>query len=100
MNFVDEVMEGVSAASFSPDRSRIAVAGGFGTAVIDIESEETVVLSEALQASWFRWSSDSRFVVVPGHRGIFVHDLDTGERHHVLDDYTLVAGGLLPPAAS
>ncbi|HEX6286058.1 MAG TPA: hypothetical protein VFZ80_01105, partial [Acidimicrobiia bacterium] len=49
-------------AAFSPDGSRVAVAGTRGLAVLDVETQEVTVLSESSTRS-VAWSSDSRFVL-------------------------------------
>lgn len=99
MELFDDLRE-ISVASFSPDASKIGMAGSFGTAVLNLKDTGSVVLSEANQPNWLTWSSDSRFILAPGLRGVFIYDLENGERHLVLDDYTVIAVAVLPLAAS
>lgn len=89
-----------SAASFSPDRSHVAVAGRTGVAVLDIDDRELRELSPRFPAEWVAWSSDSRFVMVPAQSGIYVHDLESGTAHHLLAGRSVVAASAFPAGAS
>ncbi len=42
------------------------------------------------------WSSDGRFLLVPGIRGLFILDTEINETHLVLGDRAVVGGGVLP----
>lgn len=90
----------LSAASFSPDRSQVAIAGRFGVAVLGIDERELRELSPRFPADWVAWSSDSRFVIVPAQSGIHVHDLESGTAHHLLAGRSVVAASAFPAGAS
>ncbi len=90
----------ISAASFSPDGSRVAMAGHFGVAVLDREADELIELSPTFSADWVTWSSDSRFVLAPAQSGVYVHDLESGETHQVLTGRSVVAASVFPAGVS
>lgn len=90
----------ISAASFSPDGSRVAMAGDFGVAVLDREAEELIELTPGFSADWVTWSSDSRFVLAPAQSGVYVHDLESGETHRVLSGRSVVAASVFPAGVS
>ena len=87
-------------ATFSPDGARVAVAGTAGMAVLDIESQEVIGLSEFSSPS-VSWSSDSRFVLAPSPSGAVVIDL-SGEvaGYTVLRNHSVVVIGVVPLRAS
>lgn len=93
-------LDPISTASFSPDASMVAMAGRFGVVVLDRDTEEFVELSPAFPAEWITWSSDSRFVLAPAQSGVFVHDLESGETHHVLSGRSVVAASVFPAGVS
>ena len=90
----------ISAASFSPDGSRVAMAGRFGIVVLDRDSEELIELSPAFPADWAAWSSDSRFVLAPAQSGVYVHDLESRETHQVLTGRSVGAASVFPAGVS
>ncbi len=90
----------ISAASFSPDASKVAMAGRFGVVVLDRETEELIDLSPSFPAEWVTWSSDSRFVLAPAQSGVYVHDLESGETHQVLTGRSVVAASVFPAGVS
>ncbi len=93
-------MDPISAASFSPEASMVAMAGPFGIVVLDRDSEELIELSPTFPAEWVTWSSDSRFVLAPAQSGVFVHDLESGETHHVLTGRSVGAVSVFPAGVS
>lgn len=93
-------LDPISAASFAPDASMVAMAGRFGVVVLDIETEELVDLSPAFPADWVTWSSDSRFVLAPAQSGVYVHDLESGETHHVLSGRSVAVASVFPAGVS
>jgi hypothetical protein len=97
---VDEVLLPVAAASFSPDASRVALAGPFGIVVLDVTEGELTDLSPAFPADWVSWSSDGRFVIAPAFHGAMIHDLSTGDSHNVLQGFSILDVASLPDAAS
>lgn len=97
---LSDELEPLSAASFSPDASKVAMAGRFGVVVLDRESEEIIELSPGFPADWVTWSSDSRFVLAPAESGVFVHDLETGETHQVLTGRSVDAASVFPAGVS
>lgn len=99
MSLPDE-LDPISAASFSPDASMVALAGRFGVAVLDRDSEELFELSPAFPADWVTWSSDSRFVLAPAQSGVYVHDLESGETHQVLTGRSVAAASVFPAGVS
>lgn len=99
MSLPDE-LDPISAASFSPDASMVAMAGRFGIVVLDRDSEELIELSPAFPAEWVTWSSDSRFVLAPAQSGVHVHDLESGESHQVLTGRSVGAASVFPAGVS
>lgn len=93
-------LDPISAASFAPDTSKVAMAGRFGVVVLDREGEELIELSPGFPADWVTWSSDSRFVLAPAQSGVYVHDLESGETHQVLTGRSVDAASVFPSAAS
>jgi hypothetical protein len=90
---------GVLAAAFSPDGSRVAVAGRLDVAVIDLSGDEVVTIP-GYPGNWVSWSSDSRFVIGPARSGLHVNDLETGESYQVLIGRSMVAAQVLPLSTS
>ncbi|MFP4074193.1 MAG: hypothetical protein ACLFVZ_09160 [Actinomycetota bacterium] len=93
-------LDPISAASFSPDASKVVMAGRFGVVVLDRDTEELIELSPAIPGDWITWSSDSRFVLAPAQSGIYVHDLKTGDTHHVLTGRSVAAASVFPSGVS
>ena len=97
---LNEELQPVAAASFSPDATKVALAGSFGIAVIDVDRAEVTDLSPAFPAGWVSWSSDSRFVIAPAFSGVMIHDLESGDSSNVLREYSIHDAAALPEAAS
>jgi hypothetical protein len=80
----------------SPDASKVAVAGTFGIAVIDLDNGGVRNLA-AFPAPSLSWSSDSRFVIAPSASGIVVFDLDGSDPGYVaLREHWFLAAGVTP----
>lgn len=90
----------VRRAAFSPDGARIAVVGSTGIAVLEVESQEVIRISDYTSTS-VAWSSDSRFVLVAAPSGVAVVDLaEPVVGYGVLDPYSAIAVGVLPVRGS
>lgn len=88
------------AGRFSPDATKVAVAGTRGIGVVDLETEATRLLAEIVSPS-VAWSSDSRFVLAPTASGVVVIDLQepiTGQV--VLREHWALAAGVVPLRSS
>lgn len=89
----------LAAAAFSPDRTRVAVAGERGVNILDLESGAVDQLGGGPTAQ-ATWSTDSRFVIAPGGSGVVVHDVHTASSYQVLEGNSIMAVevvGLSPP---
>lgn len=87
-------------ASFSPDATKVAVAGTFGIEVLDLESDRVVSLAD-FPAPSLAWSSDSRFVVAPTAAGVVVFDLEDPTRSYLsLRDHWFLTVGVTPLSPS
>ncbi|MGD2042605.1 MAG: hypothetical protein PVJ28_03080 [Acidimicrobiia bacterium] len=90
----------LSEAQFSPDGAKVAVTGTSGIAVVDLGSDEAVVLADFPTAS-LAWSSDSRFVLAPTASGVVVFDLEDPTRPYlVLREHSVLAVGTSPLSSS
>lgn len=89
----------VAAASFSPDRRRVAVTGSRGLAVYDIASEAVTKLSE-IWSPHIAWSSDGRFVLLGTSSGVTVYEATGGGAYPVLREHSLIAVGVVPLRSS
>jgi hypothetical protein len=92
-------LEVVSNGSFSPDGSRVALAG-VGVVVLDLDTMEETILEPRFRAEWVSWSSDSRFVIAPAHTGVLIHDTETGGSDTILEGTRVVAAATIPVAGS
>jgi hypothetical protein len=91
-----EVPVEILAAAFSPDGTMVALTGRAGVVVLDLDESEVTFTAPGLADNWVAWSTDSRFVVAPARRGVFVHDLETETSHHVLADRIIVDAQVVP----
>jgi hypothetical protein len=88
------------AARFSPDASKVGVAGTFGIDVIVLDTGDVMSLAD-FPAPSLSWSSDSRFLVAPTAAGIVVFDLESPTRGYVaLRPYWFLAAGVTPLSPS
>lgn len=89
-------------ARFSPDRRMLAVLTADGLSVLSLDDDLEVVRSDSRPgvASSVIWSSDGRFVLYPGSRGLVVVDTAGGEVHEVLAVRTFTGLGVLPLSGS
>lgn len=84
-------------AAISPDGRKLAVLGNAGLLVLPIEGDSAVVQAEPLNGvAQVAWSSDNRFVLVPGTRGITVVDTRSSRLDHVFGDRTVLGVSILP----
>jgi hypothetical protein len=86
----------VSAAAFSPDGARVAILGQTGLKIVPITDGSEVSEYEPIPG-WPQvvWSSDSRFVLVPGPRGITVIDTATNVLAEALPEFGVIAVGVV-----
>jgi hypothetical protein len=85
-----EVPAEILAAAFSPDGSMVALIGRSGVVVFDLDDPEEIFTGPGFAGSWVAWSTDSRFVVGPARRGVFIHDLEEEASHNVLVDHIVL----------
>jgi hypothetical protein len=71
-------------ASFSPDGTRLGVLTEQGLKVASLGGDEIGEALERPGVPQVVWSSDSRFALFPGTRGVIVLDTDDGEVHELL----------------
>jgi hypothetical protein len=90
----------ILAASFSPDGSQVAVADRGGVIVHNLSEETETTAAPRASGNWVAWSSDSRFVVSPAPRGLFIFDLANSENHQVLVGHSILAAQVSPLSAS
>ncbi len=76
-------------ARFSPDGSILAILGSHGVATVTVSSGELLAQEFAsVGLSVLEWSSDSRFVLFPGFRGVIIMGAETGRMILVLHELT------------
>lgn len=87
-------------ARFSPDGSKVAVAGTFGIEVLDLDTGAVLTLAE-FPAPSLVWSSDARFLVAPSASGVVVFDLEDPVRDYVfLREHWFLTAGVAPLRSS
>ena len=77
----------VLAASFSPSGDLLAISGTESLVVVPVEGDGIVSRFEAGGGERVSWSSDGRFVLATGSRGIGVLDLERGVRKNILSQH-------------
>lgn len=83
-------------AAISPDGRKLAVLGAAGLLVLPIEGDSAVVQAEPRNGvAQIAWSSDNRFVLVPGIRGLTVVDTRGSRLDYVLGDRTVLGVSVL-----
>lgn len=97
---VDDELNPISAAAFSPDATRIAMTGRFGVVVLSVDDNELTALSPRFPGGWVAWSSDSRFVIAPAQTGVYIHDLESGDSFNVLAGRGVQAASAFPAGVS
>lgn len=97
---LEDDRDAIVAAEFSPDATKVAIAGRSGVAVLNIADSELRDLSPDFPAQWVAWSSDSRYVIAPARSGMFIHDLESGRARHVLAGRSVIVATVFPAAAS
>jgi len=86
---------------FSDDRSRLAILTGDRVQVVDLGDDSVLIESDGRAGvPVLEWSSDGRFVLYPGTRGIWVVDTLTGNAEQLLTDGTFAGLGVLPSGES
>jgi hypothetical protein len=95
-----EVPAEILAAAFSPNGSSVALAGRAGVVVLDLDEPEEIFMAPGFAGNWVAWSTDSRFVVGPARRGVFIHDLEDETSHQVLVDHSILDAQVLPLSTS
>jgi hypothetical protein len=84
-------------AAISPDGRKLAVLGDAGLLVLPIEGDSAVVQAEPRNGvAQIAWSSDNRFVLVPGIRGLTVFDTRGSRLDYVFGDRTVMGVAVLP----
>ena len=88
---------GVLAAALSPDGAQIALLGGSGLKITAIRGNTpTIEIPFTAPLSKVKWSSDSRFVVVPFLRGVIVADTVGGQNYEELTEHTVIEVSVIP----
>lgn len=99
---VRRIMEGddstlrMSAAAFSPDGTKVAIAGMRGVLIVDLANPDNVTEVPPYPADWVAWSSDSRFVNAPAVSGVTIYDTETGESEWVLVGHPIITASVVP----
>jgi hypothetical protein len=83
-------------ARFSPDGGRVALAGSYAVAILNLKADGVAETLPGPGSSWVAWSSDSRFLVLSARRGLRIHDLENGSSDIVLEPQTIVVGDVIP----
>jgi hypothetical protein len=89
-----EVLGVVHDAGFSPDGGSLAILGSDGLVVTPTADDGRVLRFEGGSEGFVDWSTDSRFVILPAVRGLYVQDLAAGIRRLVLDSYSVLEAGV------
>lgn len=82
-------------AAFSPDGSKLAVAGTLGVSILDLESgsAETV---DIISSPALAWSSDSRFLLSGSGSGVVVFDDEEDIVQTILRRHSILAVAVIP----
>jgi hypothetical protein len=83
------------AGRFSRDGERLALLTSEGLSVVSLDEALPVVSDGRPGVPQLAWSSDDRFVLYPGSRGIWVVDTANGESEPILADRTFTGLGVL-----
>ncbi len=89
-------------ARFSSDRGMLAVLTIDGLSVLSLDDGTEVARSELRSgvASQVIWTSDDRFALYPGSRGVVVVDSRAGETRELMVERTFTGLGILPLSGS
>ncbi len=93
-------VEGVRAAAFSPDGSQLALAGDEGVITVPVGGDGPVTQYEVSGSDDLAWSSDGRFLLMSGTRGLWIFDVQRGLRSVVLNQFKVVEVVSIPSAAT
>ena len=86
-----------SAGSISPDAAKVALLGSEGLVIAEVDGgAEPVRLEVEWRAADLAWSSDSRFVLIPGFRGVTVVDTETSSVQTVMRNEIVQGVGVIP----
>jgi hypothetical protein len=98
---VDAVGE-IRDAAISPSGDLLAMAGTDGVIVVPIGADqgESVRRFAGSVAESVTWTSDERFVIITGQRGVHVLDIESRTRHNVLVEYKILATATIPGPTS
>jgi hypothetical protein len=92
----DEDPPPVLAASFSPDGSRLAVLTSAGLAVIAADSGNELTAVEGRPGvATIAWTTDGRFALYPGQRGVTVARVDDGATWTIMESEVITGLGVL-----
>lgn len=94
-----DVPERIFAAAFSPDGSKVALAGRDGVVVFDLKDEEGAIGAPGSPAGWLTWSSDSRFVVAPAQSGVLIYDMEEERSQRVLTGQAILDAKVIRPSS-
>ena len=84
-------------AEFSPNGRKLAVMGETGLLVLAVEGDSATVRAEPRNGvAQIAWSSDSRFIVIPGVRGVTLLDTRGSRLDFLLGDRTAFGVATLP----
>jgi len=84
------------AGRFSRDGQRLALLTSEGVSVVSLDEALPVVSDGRPGVPQLAWTSDDRFVLYSGTRGIWVVDTASGESEPILADRTFIGLGVLP----
>lgn len=86
------------AAVFSPDGSRLAVAGPRGVSIVNLDSEAIETLD--VPADTLGWSSDSRFLLAASGIGVTVLDGEEKSVQRILREHSVLTVAVVPLTGS
>jgi hypothetical protein len=85
-----------SAGSISPDGRQVALLGSDGLVVAEVEGGEPLHFDLDWRKAEISWTSDSRFVLIPGFRGVTVVDVENSTVQTVLPNAIVHDVGVIP----
>ncbi len=90
-----------TAGQFSDDGDFLALLTSDRILVVSLEDDSELIESGGGSGvPQITWSSDGRFVMYPGQRGIWVIDTSNGAIHQILETHTFTGLGILPLSES
>ncbi len=98
---LEDSVGGAVAAEMSPDGTKVAVVHREGLKVLPVDGEgEVIHTSFTAEPSQVRWSSDSRFVVVPSLVGVIFVDTESDRTYEDLASHHIRAVAVIPLTGS